>query len=42
VAFAGGPAHWAELWQCDKGLLRIAEAARSKRLEKARRIVAGR
>ena len=42
VAFAGGPAHWAELWQRDKGLLRIAEAARSKRLEKARRIVAGR
>ncbi|KFJ92579.1 acyl-CoA dehydrogenase [Pseudomonas sp. 1-7] len=42
VAFAGGPVHWAELWQRDKGLLRIAEAARSKRLEKARRIVAGR
>ena len=42
VAFAGGPAHWAELWLRDKGLLRIAEAARSKRLEKARRIVAGR
>lgn len=42
LAFAGGPAHWAELWLRDKGLLRIAEAARSKRLEKARRIVAGR
>ncbi|SUD61438.1 acyl-CoA dehydrogenase [Ectopseudomonas oleovorans] len=41
VAFAGGPVHWAELWQRDKGLLRIAEAARSKRLEKARQIVAG-
>ncbi|SFW17130.1 hypothetical protein SAMN03159511_1051 [Pseudomonas sp. NFACC19-2] len=42
VAFAGGPVHWAELWQRDKGLLGIAEAARCKRLEKARRIVAGR
>lgn len=41
AAFAAGPAHWAELWQRDKGLLRIAEAARSKRLDKARQIVAG-
>ncbi|UFQ98594.1 acyl-CoA dehydrogenase family protein [Pseudomonas wenzhouensis] len=41
AAFSAGPAHWAELWQRDQGLLRIAEAARSKRLEKARRIVAG-
>ncbi|VXC60717.1 acyl-CoA dehydrogenase family protein [Pseudomonas sp. 8O] len=42
AAFAAGPAQWAELWQRDKGLLRIAEAARSKRLENARRIVAAR
>jgi hypothetical protein len=42
AALANGPAHWAELWQRDKGLLRIAEAARSKRLEKARQIVAAR
>ncbi|EZH83508.1 acyl-CoA dehydrogenase [Ectopseudomonas composti] len=41
TAFAAGPVHWATLWQRDKGLLRIAEAARSKRLEKARQIVAG-
>lgn len=41
AAFASGPAHWADLWQRDKGLLRIAEAARSKRLDKARQIVAG-
>ena len=41
AALAAGPAHWAGLWQRDQGLLRIAEAARSKRLEKARRIVAG-
>ena len=34
AAFATGPAHWAELWQRDQGVLRIAEAARSKRLEK--------
>lgn len=42
AAFAAGPAHWAELWQRDQGLLRIAEAARTKRLEKARQIVAAR
>ena len=42
AAFAGGPTQWAELWQRDKGLLRIAEAARSKRLERARQIVAAR
>ncbi len=41
AALANGPAHWAELWQRDRGLLRIAEAARAKRLEKARQIVAG-
>ena len=40
AAFGAGPARWAELWQRDQGLLRIAEAARAKRLEKARRIVA--
>jgi alkylation response protein AidB-like acyl-CoA dehydrogenase len=41
AALAIGAPHWADLWQRDKGLLRIAEAARAKRLEKARRIVAG-
>jgi len=41
AALAIGPPHWADLWQRDKGLLRIAETARAKRLEKARRIVAG-
>ncbi|SUD41372.1 acyl-CoA dehydrogenase [Ectopseudomonas mendocina] len=41
AALAIGAPHWADLWQRDKGLLRIAETARAKRLEKARRIVAG-
>lgn len=40
AAFAAGPAHWAALWQRDRGLLQIAAAARGKRLEKARQIVA--
>lgn len=39
-AFASGPEHWASLWQRDQGMLRMAEGARSKRLEKARQIVA--
>jgi len=34
-AFAAGDAHWAQLWQRDKGLLAIAGSARSKRLQKA-------
>ncbi|MBS7663752.1 acyl-CoA dehydrogenase [Pseudomonas lalucatii] len=34
-ACAAGPAHWAAMWQRDKGLLEIAEAARRQRLGKA-------
>lgn len=41
AAFASGPAHWAELWERDRGVLNIAESARSKRLEKARQSVTG-
>lgn len=40
AVFVAGPAHWAGLWRRDQGLLRIAEAARGKRLDKARQIVA--
>lgn len=32
---AAGPAHWAQLWQRDQGLLALAAAARDKRLAKA-------
>ncbi|MCY1379955.1 hypothetical protein D9M69_677250 [compost metagenome] len=35
AAFASGPAHWAELWKRDQGLLDIASGPRAKRLEKA-------
>ncbi len=35
LAFAAGPQSWAQLWQRDKGLLAIANSARSKRLHKA-------
>lgn len=35
AAFAAGPAAWAALWQRDKGLMAIAGAARSRRLDKA-------
>jgi hypothetical protein len=38
-AFAAGDAHWAQLWQRDKGLLSIAGSARSKRLQKAQAIM---
>jgi hypothetical protein len=34
-ACAAGPANWAAMWKRDKGLLEIAETARSKRLHKA-------
>lgn len=34
-ALAAGPAHWAQLWQRDQGLLVLARAARDKRLAKA-------
>ena len=37
-AFAVGDAHWAQLWQRDKGLLAIAGSARSKRLQKAQAV----
>ncbi|MBF7730421.1 acyl-CoA dehydrogenase family protein [Pseudomonas sp. N040] len=35
AAFAGGPPHWARLWQRDQHLLTVAAAARAKRLQKA-------
>lgn len=38
-AFAAGDAHWAQLWQRDKGLLAIAGSARSKRLQKAQAVL---
>ena len=38
-AFATGDAHWAQLWQRDKGLLTIAGSARSKRLQKAQAVL---
>ncbi|CAN7460565.1 acyl-CoA dehydrogenase [Pseudomonas sp. LjRoot71] len=38
-AFAAGDAHWANLWQRDKGLLAIAGSARSKRLQKAQAVL---
>jgi alkylation response protein AidB-like acyl-CoA dehydrogenase len=38
-AFAAGDAHWAQLWQRDKGLLTIAGSARSKRLQKAQAVL---
>jgi hypothetical protein len=38
-AFATGPAHWAGLWQRDRGLLSIGDSARIRRLEKALQIV---
>ena len=38
-AFAVGDAHWAQLWQRDKGLLAIACSARSKRLQKAQAVL---
>jgi alkylation response protein AidB-like acyl-CoA dehydrogenase len=38
-AFATGDAHWAQLWQRDKGLLAIAGSARSKRLQKAQAVL---
>ncbi|MFP6798367.1 MAG: acyl-CoA dehydrogenase [Pseudomonas sp.] len=38
-AFAVGDAHWAQLWQRDKGLLAIAGSARSKRLQKAQAVL---
>lgn len=39
AAFAAGPAHWAALWQRDKGLLQIASGARTQRLERARQLL---
>ena len=38
-AFAAGDAHWAQLWQRDKGLLSMAATARSKRLQKAQTLL---
>ncbi|WP_339079941.1 acyl-CoA dehydrogenase [Pseudomonas sp. TMP9] len=38
-AFASGDAHWAQLWQRDKGLLSMAATARSKRLQKAQALL---
>ncbi|BAN50397.1 acyl-CoA dehydrogenase family protein [Metapseudomonas resinovorans] len=35
AAFASGPAHWAELWKRDQGVLEIASGPRAKRLAKA-------
>ncbi|PYB81997.1 acyl-CoA dehydrogenase [Pseudomonas sp. LB-090624] len=35
AALAAGPAHWAELWQRDQGVMALAMAAREKRLSKA-------
>ncbi|MFG0411767.1 acyl-CoA dehydrogenase [Pseudomonas sp. NY5710] len=35
AALAAGPAHWAELWQRDQGVMALAAAAREKRLHKA-------
>lgn len=40
AAFAAGPDRWAALWRRDRGLLQVAEAARARRLETARQIVA--
>lgn len=34
-ALKAGPAHWAQLWQRDQGVLALAAAARDKRLAKA-------
>ncbi|MNF14245.1 hypothetical protein D3C80_2163850 [compost metagenome] len=34
-ALVAGPAHWAQLWQRDQGVLALATAAREKRLAKA-------
>ncbi|MDX1297377.1 MAG: acyl-CoA dehydrogenase [Pseudomonas sp.] len=39
AAFAAGDAHWAQLWQRDKGLLSIAGSARGKRLQKAQALL---
>lgn len=38
-AFAAGDAHWAQLWQRDKGLLTMAGTARTKRLQKAQALL---
>ena len=35
AALAAGPAHWAQLWQRDQGVMALAAAAREKRLNKA-------
>ncbi|AQA22856.1 acyl-CoA dehydrogenase, middle domain protein [Rhodococcus sp. MTM3W5.2] len=35
AAFAAGPAHWARLWERDRGVLRIAEHPRRVRLQRA-------
>lgn len=39
AALAKGDAHWSQLWQRDKGLLSMARAARSTRLEKAQALL---
>lgn len=38
-AFTASDAHWAQLWQRDKGLLSIAGSARTKRLQKAQALL---
>lgn len=35
AALAAGPAHWAQIWQRDQGVMGLAAAAREKRLNKA-------
>lgn len=35
AALAAGPAHWAQIWQRDQGVVALAAAAREKRLNKA-------
>ncbi|RII79416.1 acyl-CoA dehydrogenase middle domain-containing protein [Pseudomonas monteilii] len=35
AALAAGPAHWAQIWQRDQGVMALAAAAREKRLNKA-------
>ncbi|MGE8058591.1 acyl-CoA dehydrogenase [Pseudomonas sp. NPDC089547] len=35
AALAAGPAHWAQIWQRDQGVMALATVAREKRLNKA-------